>query len=173
MKMLQQMVARDGDMVWVRGNYGHYGDKLALFERDSGTILPRLPAGITERIYEPGVRHALIRGSDVVDGGPMPWPEGDRLIERDAELINKKRARDEAEFEARKTTMQEQDGKLRAAVEEKLAETKRQEDEMRRKAEQRAEEMRREDEERKAIHAAADRQVQAVLAAAREAARKK
>lgn len=46
----------------------------------TGVTISPLPSGIDQRLYEPGIRHALLRGHDVIDGGPMPWPEGDDMI---------------------------------------------------------------------------------------------
>ena len=62
--------------------------------------MPSLPEGITERVYEPDMRHALSANGSVIDGGPMPWPEGDALLERYPELMAKKQARDLARCEA-------------------------------------------------------------------------
>lgn len=52
------------------------------YTADSGLPAPALPQGVTERIYEPGVRHPFLIGNNVVDGGPMPWPDGDDILAR-------------------------------------------------------------------------------------------
>jgi hypothetical protein len=59
---------------------GAYADSLENFASDYGAPFPALDAGLTERIYDRGVRHAVMNGHDVVGGGPMPWPEGDAII---------------------------------------------------------------------------------------------
>lgn len=75
-------------MIWIRhdddpmGN--HYGEIAENFLADYGKEMPELPEGIDQRVYEPGVRHALMRGPDVIPGmeefAPMPWPEGDEML---------------------------------------------------------------------------------------------
>lgn len=113
MKMLHQH--SDGT-IWVRGNEGHYGEKPEVFEKDHGKKLPALPPGITERIYEPGVRHALNRGNNTVDGGPMPWPEGDAVIAKLNTLLQRQVAREEEAKQAierkREETQKENERKL-------------------------------------------------------------
>jgi hypothetical protein len=52
-----------------------------------------LDAGLSERIYDQGVRHAVMNGHDVVGGGPMPWPEGDTIIASIGRLIAAQEAR--------------------------------------------------------------------------------
>src|SRR5215510_3382011 len=104
MKMLHQTV--DGT-IWVRSNAGHYGETPDIFERDHGKKLPPLPAGITERIYEPGVRHALYKGNDTVDGGPMPWPPGDEAIAKTDQLLAKKKKREEDKLAADKAKVEQ------------------------------------------------------------------
>jgi hypothetical protein len=106
MKMLHQHP--DGT-IWVRADGDHYGETPEVFAQDYGKEFPKLPQGITERIYEPGVRHALLCGTDVVDGGPLPWPEGDQVIAKSDLLISKHKqraqeARDKAENELNRIT---------------------------------------------------------------------
>jgi hypothetical protein len=119
MKMLHQM--SDG-MVWVRGDAGHYGELLNLFEADYGKKLPSLPEGITERIYEPGVRHALNRGNDTVDGGPIVWSEGDAVIAKLTDLLAKQKKREDdkkAEQQAITDRQMAEGQKLQAELEAK------------------------------------------------------
>ena len=87
------------------------------FKFDFGKDQPALPPGITERIYEPGKRHALVRGTDVVDGGPLPWPEGDAILNKIKELLAHKKVRDDAARAAA-------ENKLRAEMEERAAQMK-------------------------------------------------
>lgn len=92
--MLQQ--APDG-RVYVRTEGGTYGDTLENFAKDHGSPFPALDTGLTERIYQPDVRHALIAHHNVVDGGPMPWPEGDAIIAAITALLAAQAARIDAE----------------------------------------------------------------------------
>lgn len=57
-----------------------YVDTLANFQADFGTTIPALPAGANDRVYQPGIRHPIMGGGNVVDGGPVPWPLGDGWI---------------------------------------------------------------------------------------------
>lgn len=94
MKLLMQH--DDGNIGLHTENDGHYIGTIAEFEADFGSALPALPEGITHRLYEPGVRHALQQGSNVVDGGPMPWPPGDDALDRADEVIAIKRDKEAA-----------------------------------------------------------------------------
>jgi hypothetical protein len=76
-----------------------YRDSGSNFAIDSGLQVPALPAGIDERLYEPGVRHALIAGNDVVAGGPMPWEPGDQIIERVSALLDAQNTRRKREID--------------------------------------------------------------------------
>lgn len=73
-----------------------YRDTRANFDLDSTVVVPGLPEGITERIYETGVRHALMYLGDVVDGGPKHWPQADLAIANIALLLQAKEAREYA-----------------------------------------------------------------------------
>ena len=79
MKLLMQQ--DDGTIGLHTETDGHYSIAAEDFSEVFGFELPALPDGITHRLYEPGVRHALQQGPNVVDGGPMPWPEGDNALE--------------------------------------------------------------------------------------------
>jgi hypothetical protein len=94
----------------IRTRHYFYGETLENYAADGGPLLPPLPNTITERLYEPGVRHALIRDDDVVDGGPMPWPEGDQIIASVVRLFDAQAARKKAEMEERMKALQEQAG---------------------------------------------------------------
>ena len=77
----------------IRTQAGAYADSLENFADDYGAPFPALDAGLTERIYDQGVRHAGMNGHDVVGGGPMPWPEGDTIIASIGRLIAAQEAR--------------------------------------------------------------------------------
>lgn len=81
-------------LIYVRTDEGVYGDTLENFKIDYGSIAPMLPEGITERIYEPSKRHALIMNHDVIDGGPMPWLEGDEIISGIQRMLKSQKARE-------------------------------------------------------------------------------
>ena len=70
-----------------------YRDTDANYSLDAQQSAPELPEGIDERLYEPDVRHALIANHQVVDGGPMPWPQGDAIIKMADSLIVTQRQR--------------------------------------------------------------------------------
>lgn len=101
MDILQQFL----DRIIITTDAGSYNATPEEFAADGGT-LPALPEGITGRVYRPGRSHALKQGDDVIDGGPMPWPEGDAVMSMNANLIQKKQAREDAkaqeEMEARR-----------------------------------------------------------------------
>jgi len=93
MQQVHQML----DMIWVRTADGrHYGETPENFALDMGKPCPALPEGIADRQYEPDVRHTLKIGTDVVDGGPMPWPEGDEILARADALHTNKQNREAA-----------------------------------------------------------------------------
>ncbi|HEV2263721.1 MAG TPA: hypothetical protein VGR79_04225 [Stellaceae bacterium] len=68
------------DVVHVENGSAVYVDAGARFAADNDAAVPVLPAGAIERIYEPGVRHAISNGSSVIAGGPQPWPFGDAAV---------------------------------------------------------------------------------------------
>jgi len=70
-----------------------YRDTLENFSVDHGSEISALPEGITLRVYEYNVRHALIANNSVLDGGPMPWPEGNAIIATVRSLIAAQSAR--------------------------------------------------------------------------------
>ena len=109
-RMREEMRAFDGiaaaehpeGFVCVTSDEATYAEKREQFEIDCKDRLPPLPPGATERIYEPGVRHAIIRGHDVIDGGEMPWPLGDKIIGQArplAQLMEMRRQEREKELE--------------------------------------------------------------------------
>lgn len=71
-----------------------YRDTVENFNADYGAAIPALPDGITLRIYERDTRHALMANNNVLDGGPLPWPEGDAIIDGLADLLAAKAARE-------------------------------------------------------------------------------
>ena len=66
--------------IYVRTPDGVYADTPENFAADFGATVPPLPAGADEHIYTQGRRHCFMGGGDVIDGGPMPWTEGDAII---------------------------------------------------------------------------------------------
>jgi hypothetical protein len=72
------------DTMIVEGPGGLYRDTPDNCALDFGVslqaiALPNTP-GLDERLYQPGIRHAIIANDNVVAGGPMPWPLGDQMI---------------------------------------------------------------------------------------------
>ena len=104
------------------GTFHHFADQVrvvdddgrtwsgseALFERDYGVSVPDLPPDLTERVYEQGKRHALMRDHDVIDGGLMPWPEGDAIIDALQDALAQQQARQSlsSEFDLGETIAQ-------------------------------------------------------------------
>lgn len=87
----------DDKHIFVRADNGEFwGGTAEEFQQDFGFAPPQTEVGI-ERIYEQGKRHTLMKGSDVIDGGPVPWREGDRIIKVVSAAKSKKDARREAE----------------------------------------------------------------------------
>ncbi len=91
--MANQVHQHPDGTIHVRTQAGAYADSLENFASDYGGPFPALDAGLTERIYDQGVRHAVMNGHDVVGGGPMPWPEGDAIIASIGRLIAAQEAR--------------------------------------------------------------------------------
>lgn len=91
--MKQLMQSEDGTIGLHTETDGHYSVTAEEFANLFGVALPPLPEGITHRLYEPEMRHALQKGSDVVDGGPMPWPEGDDALARADAVMAAKEAK--------------------------------------------------------------------------------
>src|SRR3954470_4365568 len=91
--MANQVHQHPDGTIHVRTQAGAYADSLENFARDYGVPFPALDAGLSERIYDHGVRHAVMNGHDVVGGGPMPWPEGDAMIASIGRLIAAQEAR--------------------------------------------------------------------------------
>lgn len=80
--------------VFVQGEDGReYLDTLNNFNLDYGQSLPMPPVGINERLYERGIRHALLTNNNVVDGGPVIWPDGDAIISNIDNIIAAKKRR--------------------------------------------------------------------------------
>lgn len=83
----------DGMVAVWQTNADRYRENENQFAQDYGSPFPPLPDGVTERIYQQNVRHALIANNSVVDGGPMPWPEGDDIADALPQLLGKVQAR--------------------------------------------------------------------------------
>lgn len=90
MSMVQQ--TPDGKLI-VRSATQTYIDTFAHAATDFGVATPTLPAGATDRVYEPGVRHALSNGVRIVAGGPLPWTQGDAYIANIAAALTSQAAR--------------------------------------------------------------------------------
>lgn len=66
--------------IFIRSPVGTYMAQPEDFHADYGVALDPLPEGANEQIYTQGKRHAFMGDGNVIEGGPMPWPEGDALI---------------------------------------------------------------------------------------------
>src|SRR5262245_41638839 len=59
---------------------------------------PVLPPRVSERIYEPNKRHALMNDETILMGGPMPYDFGDRAIAAIDMLLQKQTEREDREI---------------------------------------------------------------------------
>jgi hypothetical protein len=58
-----------------------YTADIATFELEAGGTFPKLPTGAEYRVYEPGIRHALVGGHGrFSESGEMPWTIGDNVL---------------------------------------------------------------------------------------------
>jgi hypothetical protein len=81
--------------IWVRTKKGTYWDTRENFNRDwrGGESFPDLPARANERIYRQGIVHCLKDEENVLEGGPLPWPLGDKIIAAVDDLIANQKLR--------------------------------------------------------------------------------
>ena len=86
-----------------------YMDTPANFKTDFGVDIPPLPDGALERIYDQGKRHVFHGEDGILDGGEMPWPLGDQLIDSLRVGLLKKEARE-------KLAREEEVARVRQAV---------------------------------------------------------
>lgn len=75
------------NLVRVADGSAVYVDTSDCFAADNGAVASALPTGAIERIYEPGIRHAISNGTSIVAAGPQPWPYGDAAIAAVATLL--------------------------------------------------------------------------------------
>jgi hypothetical protein len=80
--------------IFIRDASGNYEATLADFAADHGAPFPALPAGMAERIYEPGARHVLTDAKGNANPQPPPWPLGDAIIAKLAALKAARTARE-------------------------------------------------------------------------------
>jgi hypothetical protein len=75
-----------------------------------------LPEGYRGRLYVPHKRHVLFTATDQV-GGPLPWPEGDTYLAKEATYLAaqaEQRAAERAAWEAAEAARPDPDGFLRS-----------------------------------------------------------
>ena len=72
--------------IFIRDPSGGYDATLADFASDNAAAFPTLPPGMAERIYEPSQRHVLADAKGNAQPQPMPWPPGDAIIAKLADL---------------------------------------------------------------------------------------
>jgi len=80
---MKQVHQHPDGMVLVRVDGATYRDTPDNFAIDFGFLLPELPEGMNERIYDQNRRHVFAGENDtgaITSGGEMPWPLGDRAI---------------------------------------------------------------------------------------------
>ena len=81
-------------IIFVRGDLQVYQDTPENFEADYGQPPPPLPDGMTERFYEPGVRHFFYNGHNALPV-KMRWL-GDNVIASLFALLEVQSARNSA-----------------------------------------------------------------------------
>lgn len=91
MSAVQQM--DDGRIIVRSDTDGTYIDTMANFAKDFNTTAPTLPTGADDRIYEPGIRHAITDCYTIIQEGPMPWTAGDSYIANVATAIQNQKNR--------------------------------------------------------------------------------
>lgn len=80
-------------LIYVRADDATYVDSGANFALDFGVSLSALPDGADDHIYTQGKRHAFMGDGNVIEGGPMPWEQGDRIIENVGKALAAQEAR--------------------------------------------------------------------------------
>lgn len=104
---MKQVHQHPDGMVFVRTDDAMYGDTSDNFAVDFGFLLPELPEGMNERIYDQGRRHIFAGQTDagvVTLADVMPWPLGDMTILNVEAGLSAQTARKAAE-EAAKTAL--------------------------------------------------------------------
>jgi hypothetical protein len=87
--------------IYVRTQHGTYVDTPLNFSHDwKGEAFPHLPQRATERLYRQGVFHCVKDAENVIEGGPMPWPLGDKIIAAFDQLVSNQKVRTDAEAKA-------------------------------------------------------------------------
>lgn len=82
------------DQVVVCDGVNRYVDTVANYTHDTGGAAPpALPPAANERIYQPGKRHTIMADGELYSGGPMPWNDGDAIVESVEGLLSEKAAR--------------------------------------------------------------------------------
>jgi hypothetical protein len=110
---MKQVHKHPDGLIYVRTDYGIYGDTVENFYKDFGVEFPPLPQGATECIYDVGKRHAINKEGDTIAGGPMPWDFGDQLIANVQTGLNAQEARKAVELEAWRAEMRKKEEALR------------------------------------------------------------
>lgn len=83
-------------LVYVRTIGATYCDTPDNFVSDFGEELPALPQGADEHIYTQHRRHCFMGSGDIIEGGPVPWDQGDVIIAKISPALAAKAQRDEA-----------------------------------------------------------------------------
>jgi len=102
---MKQVHQHPDGMVFVRVDGATYGDTPDNFLSDFGFLLPELPEGVNERIYDQGRRHIFAGRTDdgaVIIANAMPWPLGDNAILNIEAGLSAQTTRKAAEEAARK-----------------------------------------------------------------------
>src|SRR4029077_7896129 len=87
-------------VIWLRTDAGHYSVTPDEFTQLFDVPVPPLDPGVAQRIYEQDKRRPLIDADgNVIDGGPMPWPEADDILARTDAVMRVKQERDQEQLD--------------------------------------------------------------------------
>jgi hypothetical protein len=103
-------------VIWLRTGTDNYSLTPDAFSQLFGEPVPQLEQGVAQRIYEQDKRHPLIDADDnVIDGGPVPWPEGDAILARADVVMQAWQAKEKEQVDAqRKAATEKRDAEVAA-----------------------------------------------------------
>ena len=118
-------IAQRKDLISVITESATYADTIENFKLDHRDP-PPLPNNIDERIYAPPHYHALKRNNTVIDGGLMPWVEGDAILAVVAQLVANQSKRAKRAIEQKREAVEKEvaerveQGKQKAEAEQRV-----------------------------------------------------
>jgi hypothetical protein len=108
-------------LIYVRTPSVTYSDTPANAALDFGETLPPLPPGSNDRIYVQGVRHAIMATEGgLLEGGPIPWALGDRMIANVEAALALKNTRDHPPLTPAEIAKRDADAAAKVALDSRL-----------------------------------------------------